>query len=650
MLRLSFSALALLAFTASGVAAQDAEYDEQLGLDLINARAAYDLGFTGEGVLVGVLDSGLAIDHPGLAGRISDISLDPFTGGRVTLDYDGHGTHVAGIIAAARDGVGMHGVAFNARVAPFVLAVQSDADVDRVVDEVYRYGLANGVRIFNNSWSFREDYFAGTPDARIAFDTLMTGQVATFRAAVRMDAIIVFSTGNEYQLQPNVHAALPFYAPDLQSNWLAVTAIGRDGGVLDYANNCGLAAAWCLAAPGGDGQDEQIISTLPGGAPGVGAYGPLSGTSMAAPHVTGAVAIARQMFPTATGAEVTRFVLATATDAGAVGVDDVYGWGILNIGNMAAARGGLGIELFSNAAWAADRGMAVLVDSFDARLQGGDPGGWVSLLGGRSRHDETGTANDARADSGGLAAGYDFMVGDATRLGAALGWIDTNLDETDLDNAAKIRTISASVYGAASHGALFVQGAVGLEKRDFDFHRGAIAGAAGTALEAEGIVGRASTNGYGVFADARLGVGFGTGFGQVRPFIHARASHQTIDGFAETGADVFSLVADDVNPTRYQAGPGLEVVFNPISVNSALVSADLGVRYDAGWGDDDYAIEARMLGAAMTGRVGDLDDPVTVSGGVTADFGRVQGSARGFWASADNQSASGLSLGLRMSF
>lgn len=648
MFKHSTSALALAALlgSASAAYAQDAEYDAQWGLHLINAQAAYDLGFTGEGVTVGVLDSGLAIDHPGLAGQISVFSLDPFTSGPVTMDYDGHGTHVAGIIAAARDGVGTHGVAYDAQVAPFVLAVQTDLDVDGVVSQVYAYGLANGVRIFNNSWSFKADYFVGTADGRFAFDTLMTGQTAAFRAAVASDAIIVFATGNEYSDQPNVHAALPYYAPDLQSHWLAVTSVGPDGAIVDYANRCGLAAAWCLAAPGGDGDQNQINSTLPGGE-----YGPLSGTSMAAPHVSGAVAIARQMFPDATGAQLTRFVLTTATDKGAQGIDEVYGWGLLNIGNMAAARSGIGAELFANAAWAADQGQSVMIEGLDARLRGGvRSGAWGAALGGWSRHDETGTANEAEADSRGLAAGYDIDVGDGGRFGAALFWIDTDVDEPGLENSAEVRSFAVAAYGGATRGAFFVEGSAGADKRELEFRRGSIAGAAGTVLEAAGTTGRADSDGYGLFADGRVGMTFTAGFGEIRPFVHARVSHQTFDGFTETGADVFSLTVEDVDLTRYTAGPGVELAFAPRSVGSAMLSGDVAVRYDASWGDDDYAVQASMLNASMTGAIGDLEDPVTLSGGLNADFGRIQGSLRGFWSRADDQDAGGVSLGLSMTF
>ncbi|XOT95603.1 S8 family serine peptidase, partial [Alcaligenes pakistanensis] len=91
------------------------EYKRQPGLDMINAAQAYALGFTGKGVTVGILDSGIAGNHPEFAGAIAggfDFNTNtPYTNSQ-GVDSDnapGHGTHVAGIIGARRDGVGMHG-------------------------------------------------------------------------------------------------------------------------------------------------------------------------------------------------------------------------------------------------------------------------------------------------------------------------------------------------------------------------------------------------------------------------------------------------------------------------------------------------------------------------------------------------------------
>lgn len=648
----SFQALALAvgAFAASPVLAQ--EYSEATaneGLVLINAQAANGLGFTGKGVIVGVLDSGLDAAHPDLAANLADISYDANIPGPVVRDYDMHGTHVAGIIAAARNGIGLQGVAYDAKIA--MLVPQSGADddeaaADAAIASVYARALDATVRIFNNSWGF--DYYTGTPEGRARLDTVMRGQVAVFRRAVALDSVIVFSTGNELQSQPNTQAGLPHYFPELQANWLAVTAVSRTGEPVDYANHCGLAAQWCLAAPGGAGGDEGIVSTVPLAQ---GGYDFSSGTSMAAPHVTGAVAVAREMFPTASGAELARFVLVTATDIGAAGVDSVYGWGLLNMGNMAAARSGLGLELAANAGWAADESQAVLIQGLDARLKARGAGGaWAAALGGRSRQDETATASQAEADTLGLVAGYDRTLGQDARLGAALAWTTTDLDEPGLTNSAKVESFTLAGYGAAARGVLFAEGSAGVHRRDYSLTRGSLAGAAGTVMEAQRLTATAETDGYGLFADGRIGLRLPAGQAFIRPFLHARASHQAFDGFNERGGDVFNLAVEDAEMTRYQAGPGVEILLAARPMGAASVSGDLSVRYDASWGDSDYVIDAAMLGAQVNGRLGELDDPVTLAGGLAADWGMLQATLRGFYAQADDQDAHGASLGLRVAF
>jgi len=648
----SFSALAMAvgAFAASPVLGQDySEATANEGLVLINAQAANALGFTGKGVIVGVLDSGLDASHPDLAPNLADVSYDANIQGPVVRDYDMHGTHVAGIIAAARNGIGLQGVAYDAKIAMLVPQTGPDDDeaaADAAIASVYARALDANVRIFNNSWGF--NYYTGTPEGRARLDTAMRGQIEVFRRAVALDSVIVFATGNESQSQPNTQAGLPYYFPELQANWLAVTAVSRTGEPVDYANHCGLAAQWCLAAPGGAGGDEGIVSTVPLAQ---GGYDFSSGTSMAAPHVTGAVAVAREMFPAASGAELARFVLVTATDIGAAGVDPVYGWGLLNMGNMAAARSGLGLELAANTGWAADEGQAVLIQSLDTRLKTRGAGGaWAAALGGRSRHGETATASQAKADTLGLAAGYDRTLGQDARLGAALAWTTTDLDEPGLANSAKVESFTLAGYGATTLGVLFAEGSAGVHRRDYSFTRGSLAGAAGTVLEAQGLSATAETDGYGLFADGRIGLRLPAGQAAIRPFLHARVSHQTLDGFNERGGDVFNLAVEDVELTRYQAGPGVELLLAARPVGSASVSGDLSVRYDASWGDSDYVIDAAMLGAQVSGRLGELDDPVTLAGGLAADWGALEASLRGFYVHAEDQDAHGASLGLRVAF
>lgn len=655
----SAAALAALSVVACSSVAHAQTLQEGTGqwnLALIHADAAASRGYTGQGVVVGVLDSGIDVANADLTGQMSGISHDVATGGAVTDDPDGHGTHVAGIIAAARDGSRVQGVAYEAQLAAFRLppAGLDYPATDQLLGEAIMAALDRGVTIINNSWGW--DFYLGDfPAADVLSD--LSGQIAAFRAVAAADGVMIFATGNEYQTQPNLQAGMPFYAPELQSHWLAVTAVGPTSQIASYANHCGDAAAWCLAAPGGEintnNFGDQIISDGANGGLGGSGLDIKAGTSMAAPHVTGAVAIARQMFPDAPAAALTRLVLTTATDLGDVGVDETYGWGLLNLENMVSVRDAEAGSVFANGVWAVHSSQSALIETLDGRLSGPDgAGGWAALIGGRAEHETTGSALASKAETFGAAVGYDFDTAENTRLGLTLSTLRADADEAGGANRARIRSIGLSAYAAARRGRLFADASTGLDIRQYDFRRREILGADGTVLEAAGTLdGRSESDGYGVFARARVGAAFDLGAFKVKPFIHARLSHHQIDAFAETGADVFSQNVGETDVTVYEAGPGVELATLPHMVGGNIFAASLSVRYDARGGDDDFAVPVGLLGSDVPARVGELDDAVAVAGGVSAQIaGGWEASARGWWSGGDDHDSTGAVIGLRLAF
>lgn len=129
------------------------EYQAQWGLDFIGAADAYALGLDGSGVKVGVVDSGIDVNHSEFAARIGGV-YDYVADFPKPVDFYGHGTMVASVVAANRDGVGMHGVAPGATIysaGVFDIGQKSDLEFDRRIGVAWDDMRRQGVRIFNNS-------------------------------------------------------------------------------------------------------------------------------------------------------------------------------------------------------------------------------------------------------------------------------------------------------------------------------------------------------------------------------------------------------------------------------------------------------------------------------------------------------------------
>nr|WP_053151283.1 autotransporter serine protease [Pseudomonas sp. Pf153] len=366
---------------------RSAEFDAEWGLGAINAQQAYAAGYTGKGVKLGIFDQPVYAAHPEFSGTDKVVTLvtsgireytdpyipvkagDPFRyDGSPTVGSDGklgsHGTHVGGIAAGSRDGGPMHGVAFDAQI---ISADNGDpGPEDGIIrgndGAVYKAGwdalIASGARIINNSWGIgitdRFDQGGRDPafphftvqDAQVQFDqiepllgTRAGGAYEGAIAAARSGIVTIFAAGNDYNLNnPDAIAGLAYFVPDIAPNWLTVAAlqINPDTSSPDpytistFSSRCGYTASFCVSAPG-----TRVYSAVIGGTSlddlTVG-YANKSGTSMAAPHVAGSVAVLMERFPYMTGAQVASVLRTTATDMGAPGVDSLYGWGMINLG------------------------------------------------------------------------------------------------------------------------------------------------------------------------------------------------------------------------------------------------------------------------------------------------------------------------------
>lgn len=342
------------AFASSPQLFRTAEFTANYGLDQVRAAQAYTQGATGAGVTVAVIDSGIDIAHPDLTGQFAGGGYDFYNKRAGATDNFGHGTSVAGVIAAKRNGTGTQGVAYNARLLPVgVFGAGGRSGTASDFAQAFNYAVAQGARVVNGSFTSVGRII--TPASAVEFDAIL--------AAARAGMVMVFAAGNYGEAHPSLPGLLPYVSPDHHAgaqmtgiynfagvipmnDWsgtmgqiIAVVAVDQNNQIAPFSNRCGVAAAWCLAAPG-----VNIQTTLNGGG-----YGAVSGTSFSAPHVSGAVAVLMQMWPHLTSRQVVELLLSTATPLGTVpGRDPVYGRGLLNLERATQPQGTAMVALGSS--------------------------------------------------------------------------------------------------------------------------------------------------------------------------------------------------------------------------------------------------------------------------------------------------------------
>jgi subtilisin family serine protease len=272
-------------------------------LNSINAPEAWAQGYTGEGVVVAVVDTGVDVNHPDLlsqlwvnAGEIAGNGLDDDGNGFVDDvsgwdfsasdnnpdDVNGHGTHVAGTIAAASNGVGATGVAPDARIMPVRVLGDNGSGTAAAVAAGIRYAADNGADIINLS-------LGGS------FSSVI---LSAIEYAMQLNVLVVAAAGNEYASAPGYPAR---FAASL-SNVISVGAHSSSNAIASFSNDVGSSGAVQVDAPG-----VGVYSTYVDGR-----YTQLSGTSMATPHVAGLAALALSANPNLTAAQLRNLIVAGA--------------------------------------------------------------------------------------------------------------------------------------------------------------------------------------------------------------------------------------------------------------------------------------------------------------------------------------------------
>ena len=286
-----------LAIAPPGHAAADPLLAQQWGLFAIGADHVWTTT-TGQGVIVAVVDSGSG-PHPDLAENLlpgrSIIGTVESQDGR-DIDASGHGTHVAGIIAAvANNGIGGSGVAPNAKILPIQVLDQAGQGDARDVAAGVRLAADNGARVINLSLGGATESSSLTQAITYANDK---------------GVLVVAAAGN------GGAADKPKWPASLDLT-LAVTAVDQANNATSFDQRGDYID---LSAPG-----ANIVSTAKGD------YVTLSGTSMAAGFVAGAAALLFAAEPRVTNAQVRDILLRTATDIGEPGRDVTFGAGLINM-------------------------------------------------------------------------------------------------------------------------------------------------------------------------------------------------------------------------------------------------------------------------------------------------------------------------------
>ena len=394
---------------------ETAEYNANWGLQAMKASSAYALGYHGQGVKVGMMDSGILKGHAELSGdRWHSVSFsgeythsgsrypqyayqgtdkngkkkpgkdtvkfekgDKFTNVEGWYDAsinDNHGTGCAGVYAGNRDGSQMHGVAWGSEFYSANTGGTDDTNYGPFPDYgFFKAGydalVASGVKIINNSFGTNlkqvnekneiVDYYHSGPELTtvndIEYEYFLFKKAykddpngsfvdAAWDAVNGKDVIQVFTTGNNDRANPYHRALYPYFNPEAESQWIAVAGFyqvdhNKDPNhyqLEEYFNEAGYAKYWTLSGPCWDGYTANIS----------GGYGSYSGTSMAAPFISGAFGVLASRYTDMSAVQVREVLLTTAnhmnpdgtpmkgwenTDKSEIGdgeVSDRMGWGV----------------------------------------------------------------------------------------------------------------------------------------------------------------------------------------------------------------------------------------------------------------------------------------------------------------------------------
>jgi subtilisin family serine protease len=266
----------------------------QWNLPAIGTENGWSVTRGSEKVKIAVVDTGVDLDHPDLSGRLAE-GYNVLERNGHPDDDNGHGTHVAGIIAAVTNNAeGVAGITWYNPIMPVKVMNKEGYGGSFDVAEGIRWAADHGADVIN-----------------LSLGNYQPSQVLeeAIRYALEKDAVVVAAAGNDNTIQPNFPAAYP--------GVISVAAVDWQGRRAEFSN---FGDHIDIAAPG-----IYIPSTYPDGQ-----YASLSGTSMAAPHVSALAGLIRSVNPGLKNMEVTEIMMETTQKAGMDTPNIYYGNGIID--------------------------------------------------------------------------------------------------------------------------------------------------------------------------------------------------------------------------------------------------------------------------------------------------------------------------------
>jgi subtilisin family serine protease len=314
----------------------------EIGLERINAPAAWAAGFTGQGRVVANMDTGVDGTHPALAARfrgdvdddgdVDESWYDPYAGWTNPQDSGSHGTHTMGTICGRSPAGDTVGVAIDAQ---WIAAAPIDrgGGINRTVQDALlsfqwfvdpddNPNTQDNPDAVGNSWGISPIYH-GVPPCDPTFWAVIDNLEAAGTA-------VIFSAGNEGPGASTLRTPADRATTDY--NVFSVGSVNGASPSLPISDFSSRGPSYCtqdgqptfkpeVVAPG-----ENVRSSVPGGG-----YSTMSGTSMASPHITGAVGVIRGVNPDLDVDAIKEILMATAVDLGPEGEDNSYGHGVIDL-------------------------------------------------------------------------------------------------------------------------------------------------------------------------------------------------------------------------------------------------------------------------------------------------------------------------------